>query len=244
MKKYFVIIAAILGFISCKTKDDNIYIPKDKFTTILADLHLADAHYSSHYRESKLHNDSANFYNFIIKEHGYTREQFDTTLSYYTIHAEELNNIFEEVITILNKIEQENSQLQQYNYTTENLWTGKNNWYLPKEGRQKKIPINLKLKGRGKYIIAFTSKTFGDDKSKNPRLNLYFAADSGKSEKRDTAMTYTYVKDGRTSIVSVTRELKDAKYTHLRGYLLDNDKKKGNWSKHTKIEGFKVLYMP
>lgn len=243
MKKCFVIIAVILGLISCKSKEE-IYIPKDKFTTILADLHLADSHYSSHYRESKLHNDSANFYNFIINEHGYTREQFDTTLKFYTVHAEVLNTIFEDVITVLNKIEQENSQLQQYNYTTENLWTGKNNWYLPKEGRQKKIPVNLKLKGRGKYIITFTSKVFSDDKSKNLRLNLYFAADSGKSEKRDTAITYNFVKDGRTSIVSVTREVKDAKYTHLRGYLLDHDKKTGNWSKHLKIEGFKVLYMP
>lgn len=244
MKKCFIIIAAILGLISCNSKNDNIYIPKDKFTTILADLHLVDAYYSSHYLESKLHNDSANFYNFIISEHGFTREQFDTTLRYYTVHTEVLNGIFEEVITILNKIEQENSQLQQYNYTTENLWTGKNNWYLPAEGRQKKIPINLKIKGRGKYIITFTSKAFSDDKSKNLRLNLYFAADSGKVEKRDTAMTYTYTKDARTTIVSVTREVKDAKYTHLRGYLLDHDKKKGKWSKHVKIEGFKVLYMP
>jgi hypothetical protein len=244
MKKCFVIIAVILGFIACKSKND-IYIPKDKFTSILADLHMADAHYSSHYEESKLHNDSVNFYNYIINEYGYTRKQFDTTLKYYTVNSEELNNIFEDVITILNKTEQENYQLQQLeNSSAQNLWRGKNKWILPKEGSQKKIPINLKLKGKGKYIITFNAKVFSDDKSKNLRLKLYFAAGSGKTEKRDTAITYSYTKDARTSIVALTRDLKNPKYTHLRGYLLQHDKKSGDWSKHLIIENLKVLYIP
>lgn len=244
MKKYFLIIITALSLFSCENREHETYIPKDKFIAILADIHLADAYYSAHYNESKSHNDSINFYNSILKNHGYTKAQFDTTLKYYSIHSEEFNQLYEEVITALGKTEQENNQVRPVDVESKDIWRGKNSWYLPEEGSRKKIPVNLELKGKGKYIITFTCKVYPNDQSKNPRLSLYFAADSGSVEKRDSVKTVPYVKDARTSVVSLTKELKDSTYTHLRGFLYNHDDKPGKWKKHGVIEGLKVHYLP
>ncbi|NJO68336.1 MAG: hypothetical protein HC830_02830 [Bacteroidetes bacterium] len=126
----------------------------------------------------------------------------------------------------------------------QNIWTGKNSWYLPQEGEKRKIPINLKLKGKGKYTISFTCKVYPDDKSKNPHLYLYFAADSAKTEKRDSFGVKLYEKDARTTIISVSKDLKDSTFTHLRGFLMNHDQKTGRWKKHAVIEGLKVDYLP
>lgn len=246
MKKYLILCFFVFFFLSCGNKNDNgIYIPREKFIAILTDIHLADAYYASHYQLSKLHNDSVNFYNTVLEKYGYTKAQFDTTLKYYAVRTQEFDLLYEEVVTALNKTEQENYQLRPMDSElAKKLWTGKNSWYLPKEGSRKKVPINLKIKGKGKYVISFTYKMFHDDKSLNPRLTLYFAADSGSVEKKDSLSIVEYKKDARTSIVALTKELRDSSYTHLRGFLLDHDEKSGKWKKHVIIEGLNVSYMP
>lgn len=245
MKKYIIVCLSALIIFSCKGKKDEVYIPEKIFVSILADMHLADAYYASHYEDRKTHSDSINFYNVILKNYGYTKAQFDTTLKFYSIHSDKFDILYEDVVTRLSKTEQDiyknrsgDSELNS------NIWYGKNSWYLPEEGAQKKIPISLKLKGKGRYTISFTYKVYHDDQSKNPRLNLYFAADSGSNSKRDTLQTILYEKDARTGIANITKELKDSTLTHLKGYLLDHDAKKGDWQKHVTIEGLKVLYSP
>lgn len=244
MKHYILIVFTIISFLACNNRNDNIYIPREKFIAILADIHLADAYYAIHYEERKTHGDSVNLYNSIFANYGYTRAQFDTTLKFYSINTEKFDQVYEEVITRLNKTEQDfysNRMVDEQN--SRNLWYGKDTWFLPEEGSRKKIPISLKLSGKGKYVIHFTYKVYSDDESKNPRLNLYFS-DSAGVAKKDTLKTILYEKDARTSIVTVNKELKDSSVTHLKGFLLDHDEKSGRWKKHVVISGLKVFYTP
>lgn len=245
MKKYLLLLLFFTVVISCKEKNDETYIPRKDFIFILADMHMADSYYSSHYEQSKFHNDSVNFYNRILENYGYTKAQFDTTMKYYSVHSDKFDLVYEEVITLLNKTEQDIFQNRPIDtYDTLNIWYGKNSWYLPEEGSRKKIPIDLKLKGKGKYDIHFTYKVYSDDQSRNLRTNLYFASDSGSTSKKDTLKTIRYEKGGRTSVVTISKELNDSTLTHLKGYLLDHDPKQGKWKKHLVIEGLKVYYRP
>jgi hypothetical protein len=245
MQKYLYLLLFVAVFVSCKEKKDKLYIPRKDFVAILADMHLADAYYSSHFEQSKLHNDSLNFYNRILGNYGYTKAQFDTTMKYYSIHSDKFDLVYEDVITLLNKTEPDIYQNRPSDMQdTVNIWHGKNSWYLPAEGEHKRIPVDLKLKGKGKYEINFTYKVYPDDQSKNLRTDLYFASDSGAKPKKDTLKTIRYEKGGRTSVVTITKELKDSTLTHLKGYLLDHDQRTGQWKMHVVIEGLKVYYHP
>lgn len=243
MKKYFFLILGFSVLLSCTSREKELYIPRDKFIAILTDIHIADAYYSTHYHERRTHGDSLNLYDAIYKNHGYSKAQFDTTLKYYSIHSDKFDRIYEEVITRLSKSEQDIYQNRPLDSeTSENLWYGKNSWYLPQEGDRKKVPVSLKLKGKGKYVVSFTYKVYPEDQSKNMRLNLYFS--DSASTKRDTLKTIVYSKDARTTIVNVSKDLTDSTFTHLKGNILEHDEKYGRWKKRVVIEGFKVFYSP
>ncbi len=244
--KNIIFVFAIVLFISCKgNKENEIYIPKDKFIDLLADIHLADAFYATHYEQRKVHSDSINYYNKILKDYGFTKAQFDTTVKYYSVHSEEFDMIYEEVITNLSKTVQENYSIRPVEAElSKDIWRGKNFWYLPEEGSQKKIPISLELKGKGKYVVTFIYKMYTDDESKKPHINLYLSNNNKSKPKKDTIKTVNYEKSNRTAIITLTKELKDSTLTHLNGFLLDHENKKGDWKKHVIIEGLKVYYIP
>lgn len=245
MKRYLLGLLLVVFLVSCKKKDDGVYIPREQFIAVLTDIHLADAYYSTNYEGRKTHNDSVNLYHSVLENYGFTLSQFDTTLKLYTINTKKFDELYEEVITRLNKIEQENYMNRPTDEDmSANLWYGKNSWFLPDEGSRRKIPIDLKLKGKGKYTVTFTYKIYPDDESKNPRLNLYFTTDSAAKPKKDTLKMVEYKKDARTTIVTVTKELKDSTLTRLQGYLLDHDDKMGKWEKHAVIAGLKVFHVP
>lgn len=245
MKQYILFFIIVITLVSCKDQESDLYIPRDKFIAILTDVHLADGYYSSNYEGRKTHGDSINLYNAVLKNYGYTKAQFDTTLRFYAVNTSEFDKLYEEVITRLSKTEQDNYMGRSSDESgSDNIWYGKNMWILPDEGAQRKIPVSLKLKGKGKYVVSFNYKLYPDDESKNPRLNLYFSTDSAAKQKKDTLKTITYLKDARTSIVTITKELKDSTLTHLKGYLFDHDEKNGKWKKHAVISGLRVFYTP
>ena len=245
MKQYILVLFVVLTLVSCNDRENELYIPRDKFVAILTDIHLADGYYSFNYEGRKTHGDSINLYNAVLKNYGYTRAQFDTTLKFYAVNTSKFDQLYEEVITRLNKTEQDNYLNRPSDEDgSASIWYGKNMWMLPQEGAQRKIPVSLKLKGKGKYVVSFNYKLYPDDESRNPRLNLYFASDSTAKPKKDTLKTIVYLKDARTSIVTITKELKDSTLTHLKGYLLDHDDQKDDWKKHAVISGLKVFYTP
>jgi hypothetical protein len=247
MKNILILILLGISALSCQNKHQNSnIIPRKWFVAILTDIHLADGYYGNHAQLSRLHNDTVNFYNSIYKNYGYTKAQFDTTLKYYAIHSDKFDELYEEVVTRLNKMDQENLQMHpMFTDTVKNIWSGKNSWELPKDGPQKKIPVNLKLKGKGRYAITFTCRVYPDDESVNPRTSLYFWHENKKKKGVcDSLKSSSYEKDGRLQIISIIKELNDSNVTYLKGFLLNHKDKSGSWKKHVLINGLKVNYIP
>ncbi len=102
MRKFFILILLISLF-SCGEKFARFRrahnIPKKKFVTILAEIHIMETiivrHEFHHKYSSK---DSIDIYADIIEKHGYTREDFDSTVAAYTRRPELYEKVYNEVL--------------------------------------------------------------------------------------------------------------------------------------------------
>jgi hypothetical protein len=80
----------------------NLVEPADSMVTLLTDLHLADGEVSV--LKNKEHTAgqlSSEYFEAILKKHDLTREEFEESMRYYSFHTEELDKIYEEIITNL-----------------------------------------------------------------------------------------------------------------------------------------------
>ena len=94
--------------LSCSSAKRKI-IPKDDMIDILKEVHLTEAVFSvTRIRDSKFgFTDSLNIYDSIVISHGYTPAMYDSTIKYYSYHIEEFEEMYDEVIEELNRLEGE-----------------------------------------------------------------------------------------------------------------------------------------
>ncbi len=108
MQKIVYIFVLFICF-SCKTnqtKTSPYIIPKEKLIPLLVDYHLAQGISNTTVFRMRTRNyASLNLSDSVLAAHGYSREQFDSTLFYYSSKINELNDIYEKVITELNKMQ-------------------------------------------------------------------------------------------------------------------------------------------
>ncbi len=88
----FVVALLLLLFASCKPSVPGKYISKEKMTDILYDYHLADAMY-------KINQENATkmitYKSAVLKKHGVTEAEFDSSMVYYTRHTKLLQDVYE-----------------------------------------------------------------------------------------------------------------------------------------------------
>lgn len=103
-----LIIVLVVFFASCGYQEnipENV-IPKEKMIEILVDIHLADGMFTNNnVRTFYATKDSANYYEMIFINHGFTRENFDTSVYYYSHNINEYNKIYIEVLNKLSERE-------------------------------------------------------------------------------------------------------------------------------------------
>jgi len=112
MRTIFLVFLVFL--ISChskKTEGNYTIIPEDKFVKLLIDYHLAQGvSYSEFYRQKTMNRAKMNVNDTILKNYGYTRAIFDSSVSYYSNNPEKFDDMYDEVIAILSKMQ---AQVQQ-----------------------------------------------------------------------------------------------------------------------------------
>jgi hypothetical protein len=109
MPKYALLVLVIF-FIGCgKRSDEKIppyVIPKNKLIPVLIDYHLAQGlSNSTAFRLRTQNYPAINLSDSVLIAHGYSRAQFDSTLLYYSRHINEFNEIYERVVTELNRMQ-------------------------------------------------------------------------------------------------------------------------------------------
>ncbi|MCX7986913.1 MAG: DUF4296 domain-containing protein [Bacteroidales bacterium] len=110
MHKTGLIILLLVISISCGKKSEEktppYIIPKNKLIPLLVDYHLAQGlSNSTAFRMRTQKYPTINLSDSVLAAHGYSHAQFDSTLLYYSRHINEFNEIYEKVITELNRMQ-------------------------------------------------------------------------------------------------------------------------------------------
>ena len=102
MKHVAAFLLFVLSLISCKPSVPSTYIQPGELEDILYDYHLAEG-IRSHNNEADDTLSMLSYKANILKKHGYTVAEFDSSMLYYTRHTKLLNDIYVSLADRLNK---------------------------------------------------------------------------------------------------------------------------------------------
>jgi hypothetical protein len=109
-----IILTLLVLLSSChhNKKDLNsIIIPEDKFINLLVDYHLAvSVSYSDYYRQKTKNINQMNINDTVLKSYGYTKANFDSSVSFYSGNPEKFDAIYDKVIARLSRMQAEIQQ--------------------------------------------------------------------------------------------------------------------------------------
>ncbi len=234
MIKHLFIFAVLLIFISCSS--DSIskkdIIEDEKFYEILKDFHKSGGIITVARLNDKKHkNDTISPYNYILKKHNISREDFDKTISYYSIHAQEflpfydsINNYFlsqKKELEVLME-EQLSKMSPKEQFASKNLWQKKQEWIL--RGVPKDNPFKFKVNTnfQGEYIVSFSVFTSPSLPSVEKRIILTVNYKDGTSEIAKT-ITKTKLKKYKKIKVSIKTN-KNKKVESISGFIISSVK--------------------
>ncbi len=101
MKKKILTIIVLFFLFSCNQNSNNI-LPKKEFINLLIDIHIADGYVVEKALFDKdLENDSTSYYNSVFKKYNINRTDFDENINHYTKDFTEFEEIYNEVVVIL-----------------------------------------------------------------------------------------------------------------------------------------------
>lgn len=94
---------------SCKPRDTEAPIAREKMTEILTDIHLAETYSTMVWDSVRMvnkHPDSLSaFYNTILQHHGISLDSFSAGMDWYSAHPTELDSVYNSVISNLSTLE-------------------------------------------------------------------------------------------------------------------------------------------
>ena len=241
--KFFIAILFISIFLFESCSDKKKYVlSSSKMVNVISDLHFADAMGMGLFQKNL---DSAEIYNWVFEKNAVTRAEFDSSMIYYANHSDKFNEIYEKVLSNLQK-KQEETRLKITTNKENNvkvLFESKKTYRLPFDSPSDKIPFEVALSGPGEYTIEAKVKVFNIDQSVNPHITVYFWYDDGTPDGgRDYFRLVRLKKDNRVNTYVVSEKLTGSKYQLLKGYILDDDNTNLNFIKHAEVYSIKVSY--
>jgi hypothetical protein len=107
MRNLAIILAAISFLTACNfQKTPEYVIPKDKMIDIIVDIHMTDAMITiADVRKGIMEEYSNNVYDQIFAQYGYSRNDFDTSVYYYSFNINQYDEIYKEVLNVLSERE-------------------------------------------------------------------------------------------------------------------------------------------
>lgn len=222
----------------------NSRIPEDDFTDILTDIYLSKAYFSSEGIIDACRNDTVPYNRYIVEQYGYKWAQFDSTLSWYCAHPKRFQDLHDEIIARFSEMEKQTSEELD---PPEELWNSALSHDIT-GGIQDSVPVNVLLKGSGKYRIKAKIQLYPEDASANPRIALYWwRTDTIATGRSDTCLIWPLTKNGLPIEYSIEKQLLPGnEFTHLKGcWLKSSDQPIDTaWRKRARIENISIYYIP
>lgn len=242
-------VAAICMLMACTPSGTNkperkMRIPEDKLVAILTDTYLTTGMMDVQtIRETWGQRDSILNYIDVIRSHGYTYEQLETTIQYYFKNKpKKLAKIYDRVTGNLLALEVkvENERIVA-DSIPENLWTGKAEYTFPGESSRDSIWFDIPAEAPGEYVLRADILVYEDDESFDPRVTVYFfTSDSLGVEVHNDWDEIRLEKNGQLKKIEVRKTLGTAGNTRIRGWLMNHTARQGTWKKHATVSNISL----
>jgi hypothetical protein len=256
MKNKIILIVSVLLFsllvFSCKGKAKpakEYMVTDDALIGILSDTYIAGGLMDvKEVRDMYRYRDSIINFMDIVKQHGYTTGQVDSTLKYYFFYKpKKLEKIYDAVTGRLLKMEAEvkNQTLETLPSGKSNLWNGQLSYSFPDEFITDSIAFNIPAQTLGLYTFKATYTIFKDDESRNPEVVIFFSNFRGKGEETVVHWDKCLLKkDGKAQTIELSKQLTTPGHNLLRGYLFYHSNTGIEWKKHARISNISVTVVP
>ncbi len=103
--RYFAI-AALIIFSDCSRKEVNIpndVLSKQEIISVLVDIHLAQSAVNKNLLTDSVRYGMKEYTPFILSSHHITKEKYETSIAFYTLHPDLIEEVYQEVINELSK---------------------------------------------------------------------------------------------------------------------------------------------
>lgn len=99
----WLLVVMVIAF-ACQ--NEKKVIPRDELVPVLVEIHLLDgAIRHTRYRDDVKMPDSIDEYEYVLEKHGYTQAQFDSSMNYYSRYPRRFEQVYQEVLARLNRME-------------------------------------------------------------------------------------------------------------------------------------------
>ena len=237
-----ILLFLLIFLTSCTSR---VLIPKKDLVSILTDIYLSKAYFSSESIYNVRWQDTIPYNHHIVERHGYKWAQFDSTVSWYCSRPKKYHDIYDVIMANLNELEKKISE--ELDPPSE-LWTGKKNRYLPADGEQDSVTASVLLKGVGTYVISAKIRVYPQDESIEPRIEMYlWRSDTTALGVRDTLWIRNLRKDGLMYEYRMEKTLFPGnEFSHLKGNWLHSNRNNldSAWKKRAEIKDISVYHIP
>jgi hypothetical protein len=201
MYRLAILFFSLLIF-SCS--NNKYWIPEDKMVQILTDYHLTEGVAWTNSREFSYDITQQATRDLVFEKYGITKEQFDTSLYYYSVHIEKFDRIYEKVLQQLIVVESrvkagefdrgnifQTSLLLREKFPQDStlidsvyreIWWDKREFSMPAAGDKYRVDFELEVDTLiAKWLMLKADVIlFYDDCSEKPRstLRLHYQNDS------------------------------------------------------------------
>lgn len=240
----------MLLFVACSS---NNIIPQKDMVRILTKIYLTDGTISIPDRVLLSAKDTIAYYEPILEHYGYTTEQFDSSIKYYSQNTQVFDEILDRVIMELSKMEEKSKEKLMAIDSLDgervdsslNIWPVKTYWDMALDhASNSSLGFDIPVKGLGTYKISFNAQVFPDDESEDTRLYFFFYYDDKTPEgNRSGDIYHSYVKDGNIYPLSFTMTLDNPNVTHISGWLYDHGGEKPDIRRHAIFSKLMVTYV-
>ena len=105
MRKILGFILVLTIFSACAKEPPRYAIPEETLVPMLVDLHLIYAlQMGPDFRQQVREYDSLDVFSHIFEKHGYTKAEFDTTISWYLENTDFFVDMYQDVIMTLTQV--------------------------------------------------------------------------------------------------------------------------------------------
>ncbi|MDR1054291.1 MAG: DUF4296 domain-containing protein [Prevotellaceae bacterium] len=237
--KYIVVILLVLATMACL---DRRVISKSKITDIMVEMYIADAVKS---RDNSLvmpylRHDSISIYEPVFAKYGYTIDDFNASIGYYTNKPEVMKEIYSDVITRIKNMRDDYTTLSIQERKDQNLWRGRDSLTIDSNSAYTKFDFELPVKGKGIYTFTAETQFFDNDSTHNPRMMVWFAFE----EAPDTIIGKKEITLNKKIQQRCTLKLyqRDTSLMQMKGFFVDYDSVSYEKQQHILIKNIYIEY--